>query len=99
MSKLNILFALAGLFCAFDANAQNARPKADCIKVCVGEKEMNWLFRPAHLARMKKIQDARRDATDPAHLAALQKEEAEELERYADKVQDVCENICRNNPP
>ncbi|MYN00883.1 hypothetical protein GTP41_02100 [Pseudoduganella sp. DS3] len=59
---------------------------------------MNWLFRPAHLSRMQKIQEKKRLASEPAQISEIEKEEMEELERYADKVQETCEFICRNNP-
>lgn len=92
------LFYLIALFAAAEVDAQIPRPKADCIQVCVQQKDHNWIFRPAHLARLQKIQDKKKAATSPEQLAQIEKEEEDERERYANKVQETCEDICKNNP-
>lgn len=97
--KISLLFfGLTGLLLVAEANSQTPRPKADCIQVCVQQKDHNWVFRPAHLARLQKIQDKKKAATSPEQLAQIEKEEEDERERYANKVQETCEDICKNNP-
>lgn len=96
MTKFIIFIILACTLQA--ATAQDKKQTRDqCMAKCLPLiAEFNDHAR--HEQVLKKIQAKREGVTDPAILKELDKDEADEMEKYQDKHEKMCRGLCKYFP-
>jgi hypothetical protein len=96
MKKSLTAFLLISLLLPIIAEAQKLN-KPECYKRCTAG-HFDDVYAPQHDEKMKKIRankDGAEKAGDAEKIKSLGKEEADENERYDDKVSRTCKKVCQ----
>jgi hypothetical protein len=96
MKKIFLLLAVSLL--STTAVAQmGMTTKQECNRRCVSRDPQNSK-KILHEQRLKQIRDRKQAETDPQKIKALSQAESEEIDRHQDELENMCRDICQDNP-
>lgn len=100
MKKNLFLFLLASTLSVHAAAQLQPTTKQECTRRCNADSA-EFPTHPVtikHKERLRRIQEQRRNETDPEKLKQLAKAEEEEMDIRKDDIDMMCRTMCRHNP-
>jgi hypothetical protein len=100
MNRHLFLFLLASTLSLHAAAQLKPTTKQECNRRCHAS-DFAFPALPAtvkHKERLLRIQEQRKNETDPEKLKALAKAEEEEMDIRKDDIGQMCRSMCRHNP-
>ncbi|NVD99526.1 hypothetical protein [Massilia sp. BJB1822] len=97
MKKCLVFIALFSMLSTAAAQAQT-QPRSQCLKRCTDQKDPHPERQVRHEETMAKIQARKKAETDPKKIAALEQDEADEIDRYRETHEKTCRKICSYFP-
>jgi len=100
MKKNLALFLLASTVSVAAKAQLQPTTKQECNRRC-NASSLDYPAHPStarHKERLQRIQEQRKNETDPEKRKALAKAEEEEMDVRKDDIEQMCRSMCRHNP-